>query len=303
MAHNHAHGRGKRLGLTIILNISITLAQYIGGLMTGSLALMSDAAHNFSDVIALIISWIADKLSQSSYKDKRTYGLMRAEVLAAVINISTIIIIAFNILSEAFERLSEPAHITGPSVMYLAGLSILINGLSVLIIKKDAHGNMNMKSAYLHLFSDMLTSVAVLFVGAAMYFFNIYWLDTFVSIGISVFLLASSFRLLLDTLKVLMQFTPDSIDVKVLEKALKSMTHVKGIHHLHLWQLNDTDIHMSVHLDFDTDLPLTKAQQQYKEIEALLNKDFNINHVTFQGEYQSQHTLELIYDERKNAEV
>ncbi len=298
MGHNHSHGRGKRLGATVLLNITITIAQYIGGVLTGSLALMSDAAHNFSDVIALIISYIADKLSKSDYDEKRTYGLKRAEVIAAVINVTTIIFIAFNILREAIERFSEQTTISGTAVMYLAGLSILVNGLSVLIIKKDADKNMNMKSAYLHLFSDMLTSVAVLLVGAAMYFFKIYWLDTIVSIGISIFLLVSSFRLLLDTIKVLMQFTPDSINIEKLKTDVIKVNHIKGLHHLHIWQLTDDEIHMSAHIDITSDLALSEVNKVYKTLNKLLNDNFSISHVTLQVEYKSNHSRDLIYDER-----
>jgi len=181
--------------------------------------------------------------------------------------------------------------------MLLAGLSIIVNGLSVLIVKKDAENNMNMKSAYLHLFSDMLTSFAVLFVGVLMFFYNIYWLDSMVSIFISLYLLFSSVRLLLDTLKVLMQFTPSHIDLDELQEAVKQIEQVKDIHHLHIWQLTDNDIQMSAHIDVKDNLLLKNTKKLYDEINILLEKDFAINHITLQLEYNTDHKSQLIYDE------
>jgi len=185
-------------------------------------------------------------------------------------------------------------------VMLLAGLSIVVNGLSVLIVKKDAENNMNMKSAYLHLFSDMLTSFAVLFVGILMFFFNIYWLDSVVSIGISIFLLVSSVRLLLDTLKVLMQFTPSHIDLNELQQAVKKIDQVNDIHHLHIWQLTDNDIQMSAHIDVRDNLLLEDTSKIYEALNRLLEDEFGINHITLQLEYNTDHKSELIYDESKN---
>jgi len=300
MGHNHSHGRGKKLGVTIILNISITLAQYIGGLLTGSLALMSDAAHNFSDVIALIVSWIADKLSKTDYSAQRTYGLRRAEIIAAVINVSTIIFISLSIFFEAIKRLNEPTVVSGITVMILAGVSIIVNGLSVLIVKDDAKENLNMKSAYLHLLSDMLTSVAVLIVGIIMYYYEIYWLDSVVSIAIAVFLFASSIKMLFDTVKVLMQFVPDHINIEDIANALRKNKLIDGVHHMHVWQLTDNEIHMSTHIDVSRNISLVETRQLNDSINQLLVKRFKINHTTLQLEYKSDHKKELVYKQACN---
>lgn len=297
MGHNHTHERGKKLGITIILNVAITLIQYIGGLLTGSLALMSDAAHNFSDVIALIISWIADKLSQTDYSPKRTYGLRRAEIIAAVINVSTIIIIALSIFFEAIKRLNEATVISGTTVMILAGLSIVANGISVLIVKNDAKENINMKSAYLHLLSDMLTSIAVLIVGFIMYYYEIYWLDSIVSIVIAVFLLISSFKLLFETIKILMQFVPDHIDIEDIERELRKNELIEGIHHIHIWQLTDNEVHMSAHIDVSKTIALDETSQLYEKINQLLLHRFKVHHATLQLEYNSDHMKKLVYDQ------
>ncbi len=199
-SHHHHHGGGKRIGITILLNLFITVSQVIGGFMSGSLSLLTDAAHNFSDVIALVISYIANKLSGKKYTTNKTFGFKRAEIIAALINVISIIVIAILIFIEAIERIGQTPEIKGVMVMALASLSILLNGASVLIIQKDAKDNINIKSAYLHLFSDMLTSIAVLIGGALMYNYQMYWVDTLLSIGIAIYLIYVSIQMLLETL-------------------------------------------------------------------------------------------------------
>jgi cobalt-zinc-cadmium efflux system protein len=290
--HNHSHGyhhhqaKGKRLALTIFLNLLITAAQIIGGLLSGSLSLLSDAAHNFSDVLALIISWIADRLSKKTFTAKQTFGYKRAEVLAAFINVVTIIVIAINIFIEGIERIISPEPVTGSLVMLLAGLSILLNGLSVLIIKGDAEHSMNMKSAYLHLFSDMLTSIAVLLGGVMMYFFNIFWIDGVIAIIIAVYLIKVSLSLLFDTLKVLMQFTPDAMDLDSIKDKLETFEFIDNLHHIHIWRLVDNDIHFEAHVDFNQDYTLSVVDDYIKSIKKVLKEDFGITHSTLESEFK-----------------
>lgn len=166
--HKHGTANGKNLFITILLNIVITIAQVIGGLISGSMALLSDAAHNFSDVLSLIVSFVAEKLSGRERTIKQTYGYKRAGIFAAFFNAATLLIIATILVWEAIYRLFHPHPIAGLVVIYLAALSILLNGLSVVLIKREAEGSINMRSAYLHLFTDMMTSIAVLVGGFAM---------------------------------------------------------------------------------------------------------------------------------------
>lgn len=301
MGHNHSHDhgdlKGKRLGITILLNLGITISQVIGGLLSGSLSLLSDAAHNFSDVIALIISWIADHLSKKKYTPNQTYGYKRAEVIAALINVVTIIVIAINIFIEGVSRLFDPEMITGYTVILLAGMSILVNGLSVLIIKKDAKDNMNMRSAYLHLFSDMLTSIAVLIGGVMMFYFKIYWIDGVISLVIASYLIAVSIKLLLETLCVLMQFTPKHLDINAIKESVESLEYIENIHHVHVWQLTDNEIHFSAHISFEEDIQLSSVNQSLDQIKSLMANKFDIHHSTLEPEYKKCDGR-LIVDER-----
>jgi len=302
--HGHDHGdlKGKRLGITIILNLIITISQVIGGLVSGSLSLLSDAAHNFSDVIALIISWIADRLTHKKYSTKQTYGYKRAEVIAALINVVTIIVIAINIFIEGISRLIEPQEITGLTVILLAGLSIVVNGLSVLIIKGDAENNMNMRSAYQHLFSDMLTSIAVLIGGIMMYYFKVFWIDGVISLVIAAYLMFTSAKLLFETLRVLMQFTPSHLDLDHIKSEIETLEYVENIHHVHVWQLTDDDIHFSAHISFVDDLSLSEVGDYLENVKKLMLEKYNVGHSTFEAEYQRCKDT-LILDERKKIDT
>ena len=169
MGHHHHHEvSGKRLGITIFLNVLITVGELVGGIISGSMALITDAAHNFSDVLSLIISYIANRMAKRTPTARQTYGYRRSEIIAAFANSVTLIVIALVIYYEAINRLASPVEIRSGWVIIMSGASILLNGISVLLIKKDASHNMNMRSAFLHLFSDMLTSVAVLAGGLIM---------------------------------------------------------------------------------------------------------------------------------------
>ena len=154
--HQHYEVSGRNLGFAILLNIGITLAQSIGGIISGSMALLSDAAHNFSDVLSMIISFLANRLAKREATEKQTFGFRRSEILAAFINSATLILISGIIIFEAIQRLVNPVPISANLVICLAIAGILVNGVSVLFIRNDSHENMNIKSVYLHLFGDML---------------------------------------------------------------------------------------------------------------------------------------------------
>ena len=167
-SHKHSHRKdfkGRNLLISIFLNLAITIAQVIGGFISGSISLLSDALHNLSDVISLIVSYIATWLSKKSASLNRTFGYKRAEILAAFVNAAALVVIAVFLIAEAIERFKSPIEIDSNIVIWLSLIGILGNGFSVLLLKKDAKSNMNMKSAYLHLFTDMLASIAVLIGG------------------------------------------------------------------------------------------------------------------------------------------
>ncbi len=296
--HNHTHAhhdlRGRNLFISILLNIIITAAQVIGGIVSGSLALLSDALHNFSDVLSLIVSYIANKLSKKEASIYRTFGYKRAEILAAFINASTLIVVAILLIIEAIKRFQSPEDIESNLVIWLSLLGIVANGLSVFLLKKDSKSNMNMKSAYLHLLTDMMASIAVLIGGLLMKYYQVFWVDSMLTFIIAVYLIWMGFDLLKSSTKVLMLFTPDEIPVKQIVAEINAFDSIKNVHHVHVWQLNEEEIHLEAHIDFNHDITLSQFDVILHDIEDLVLKKYDINHVNIQPEFGKDDVKDII---------
>jgi cobalt-zinc-cadmium efflux system protein len=296
--HNHSHShndlKGRNLFISILLNILITVAQVIGGILSGSLALLSDALHNFSDVISLVVSFLANKLAKKQASLHRTFGYKRAEILAAFINASTLIIVAVLLIIEAVKRFRNPEEIESNLVIWLSLLGIIANGLSVLLLKKDSEANMNMKSAYLHLLTDMMASVAVLIGGLLMKYYQVYWVDSVLTFIIGLYLIWMGFDLLKNSTKLLMLFTPDTIPIKKIVEEINGFETIKNVHHVHVWQLNEAEIHLEAHIDFNKDITLSEFDVILHEIEHLVFHKYDINHVNIQPEFGKDDSKDVI---------
>jgi cobalt-zinc-cadmium efflux system protein len=298
MAHEHHEVSGKNLGITVLLNVIITLGELIGGIISGSMALITDAAHNFSDVLSLIISYTANRLAKRKPTTAQTFGYRRSEILAAFANSVTLITIAIFIIYEATTRILEPRVIQSEWVIYLAGASIVLNGLSVLLIRKDAKGNMNMRSALLHLFSDMLTSIAVLIGGIIIKLFGWYYIDAIFSIAIAGYLLYMSWAIFRDSLRILMQFTPKHIDVDKISVEINALPGITNLHHVHCWQLNDHDYMFEAHIDITEDISLSAFALKLIEVRKIL-ANYDITHSNIQPEFNVADNKDLIHPKRE----
>jgi len=286
-SHTHAHPdlKGRNLLISILLNIGITLAQVIGGLLSGSLALLSDALHNFSDVLSLVISYGARRLGEKQASSLKTFGYKRAEILAAFINAATLVVVAIILMKEAVERLMDPQEIESNLVIWLALIAIAGNGFSVLLLKKDSDHNMNMKSAYLHLLTDMMASVAVLIGGILMKYFQVYWVDAVLTMIIGIYLIYMGYDLLKESTKVLMLFTPKTVVIQDIVESICTIDQVKNVHHVHIWQLNEEEVHMEAHIDFKNDIRLSEFDEILEKIEEHVYHKHGINHVNIQPEF------------------
>jgi len=287
--HNHSHShtdlKGQNLIISILLNVLITVSQVIGGLISGSLSLLSDALHNFSDVLSLIISYIATALAKKKASTNKTFGYKRAEIIAAFVNAATLIVVAIILIIEAIERFMAPQEIESNLVIWLSLLGILANGFSVLLLKKDAEKNMNMKSAYLHLFTDMMASVAVLIGGLLMKFFELYWVDPALTLVIALYLIYMGYDLLKESTRVLMLFTPNTIQVQSIVEEIGKIDSIKNVHHVHIWQLNEDEVHLEAHIDFIKDIKISEFDIILDRIEDEMFHKFGINHVNIQPEF------------------
>jgi cobalt-zinc-cadmium efflux system protein len=301
-SHHEIDLRGRKLVITIVLNVLITVAQIIGAIFANSLALLSDAFHNFSDSSSLVITLIANQLTKRKSTKNQTFGYKRAEILAAFIHASLLLIIAVYIIYESVSRILSPAELDVDPVlvMALAGFGIIMNGLSVLIIYGDSKKNINLKSAYVHLFSDMLASIAVLIGGAAIYFFDITIIDPILSFAIAIYLIIFGWRLVRDSTKVLMQFTPDNIDLEEIARDLCTFKQIRNIHHAHAWKLNDEEIMFEAHVEFQENITIQEAGKVLSDMRDLLHRNFDIHHATFQPEFQGNCKEDLIHQSHEH---
>jgi len=292
--HRHKEVSARNLGVAVVLNAGITLAEGIGGIISGSMALISDAAHNLSDVLSLIISYFANRISRRDATEKQTFGFRRSEILAAFINSSTLIIISVIIIIEAVKRLLNPVEVSTAWVIWLALAAILVNGISVLFLHKDSKENMNMKSAYLHLFADMLTSFAVLIGGLAIKYLGWTWIDSVFSIAIAFYLFYMSWRLFRSSLRIMMQFAPEEVDIIRVTDEITAIEGVKNIHHVHIWQINEHELMFEAHIDLDDDIKVSDFEKILGRIKGVL-RDHGIGHSTIQPEFSVDDRKQIIY--------
>ncbi|MFZ2338823.1 MAG: cation diffusion facilitator family transporter [Bacteroidales bacterium] len=285
---------GKNLGIAIFLNMLMTLAEAAGGIVSGSIALISDAAHNFSDVISLAISWTANRLAKREATMTRTFGFRRSEILAAFINSAILIIISAVIIIEAIQRVSKPVDVSAGMMIWLAVASIIVNGLSALFLHKDSHDNMNIRSAYLHLFGDMLTSVAVLAGGLAIKYMGWNQADSLISVAIALYLLWLSRGIFIASLRIIMQFTPEDIEIVSLAAEIEKIPGVRNIHHVHVWQINEHDLMFEAHLDLEEDIRVSGFEEILEKIKNIL-AGTNIRHVTIQPEFSVDDAKQMIW--------
>ena len=294
MSEHHHEVHGKNLLLTIVLNLIITVAQIVGGIFSGSLALLSDAMHNFSDVLSLIIAFGANRLASRPSTKAKTFGYKRAEILAALFNASMLVGIAIFLIIEAINRLFHPSVVMSVWVVALGALSILLNTISVLLVKDDADHNMNIKAAYIHLLTDVMTSAMVVIGGVLIYFFHIYWIDPIVSMMIAFYLIFASYDIIKESVSILMQFAPKNIKIENIIPYVMQFDEIQNIHHIHLWRLDDHRVHLEAHLDFAENLTLQAANNLVDKIERTLHIKYNISHVTLQCEYNRKDNKSII---------
>ena len=210
----------------MVLNFVITIAEAIGGIYSGSLSLLSDALHNFSDGIAIIITYIAIRLSKRPRTLKHTFGLKRAEILAAIINASTLIIISFFLIREAIDRFSNPTPITGSLMLVVAVVGLIANVVGTMLLKRGSEGNINIRAAYIHLLSDAVSSLGVIFGAVFIMVFNITWIDPVLTILISLYILKETYEIVKESVDVIMMSTPPDIDMNELQRTVESIPGV-----------------------------------------------------------------------------
>jgi len=298
MSHNLSHNSAedtseKNLFITMALNFFITVAEVIGGIISGSLSLISDALHNFSDGFAIIITYVAMRLSKRPKTSKYTFGLKRAEIIAAIINASTLIIISFFLIKEAIDRFSNPTPIAGSLMLIVASLGLIANVAGTLLLKKGSANNLNIRAAYFHLLSDAVSSLAVIIGALFIILYKIYWIDPLLTVLISIYILKETYEIVKESVDILMMSNPEGIDLNAIKNIVEKIPGVINIHHIHLWKLNDNDTHFEAHIEVE-DMAVSKTIEIQKQIEHKLHDKYEINHTTLQFECGACDEDELI---------
>ncbi len=290
MTHTHSHNHKgtfestkSRLFIAILLNFVITIVQIIGGILSNSLALISDALHNFSDGVSILISYFAIQLKKNENSYKHTFGLKRAEILAAVINSSTLIVIYAFLFYEAVKRFMNPQQIEPITMSIVAAVGLIANIVGTLLLKRDSKNSLNIRSSYMHLLSDSVSSVAVIIGAIAIAFWEFTWIDPALTLLIGIYIVYASYNILGDAIHVLMEGTPPQIDVEKIKKEVEEFEEVDDIHHVHIWMVGENDVHLEAHLNI-TDMMVSESHELRARIEKMFEEKFGIHHVTLQFE-------------------
>lgn len=268
---------------SIILNGIIALTELVGGLFSHSLALISDALHNFSDFIALIISFVAARMIHWGNNEKKSYGYFRVEILAAFINSVALVLIGVYIIYEAFSRLSSPVGINAQLMIIIAAIGFAANILSVLLLHPHRSESLNAKSAFLHLMTDAAESAAVIVTAALITVFRLHILDALISIAIGLLIIKSSWDLLLESVNILTEGSPKGLNLNDVAEFIRTFPGVKSVHHLHIWSLSTNFKALSAHIVVD-DVQLSGTREITNRLDSQLSDRFGIDHPTFQLE-------------------
>ena len=282
--HHHAPESDRGLIFAVGINILLTLAQAIGGVISGSLSLIADALHNLSDATSLGIALFARTISRRPADEFKSFGYQRAEVIAALINLTLLIVVSLYLIYEAAWRIVEPTTITGWIIVVVAGVALIIDTITAMITFKMSKDSMNMKAAFLHNLSDALASVGVVIAGTLIIFFQWYWVDTLLTFLIAGFVFWQGLIMLPKTIHLLMEGTPEEIDLKEVQASLEKVHGVDNIHHVHIWSIDEKRTAIEAHVSvIFKDMNLVEDIKV--KLKNILKVEFGVTHSTLEFEH------------------
>ncbi|EFG55551.1 cation diffusion facilitator family transporter [Lactobacillus amylolyticus DSM 11664] len=288
----------KRYVFVTLLNVIITIAEFFGGIISGSLSLLSDAVHNLSDVGAIVLSFVAHLISKRNRNKNKTFGYQRAETLVAFTNGVILIVISLVLFIEAIERFWNPEHIKGGVMLVVALIGLIANFISMFAMHRDAKGNLNVRSTFVHMMSDALSSLAVVIGASFIYFWKIDWLDPILTMLVSLFVLHEAYEITMKATNVLMESNPD-IDLKKINQIVLSYPEVKNIHHVHIWRYSDDYIMLDAHLNVDKNLTCGEFEDLCQRIGRELKDQLGVNHINLQEECERGRNDKMIVERGK----
>lgn len=282
-SHDHSDKSIPKLWFTLFLNLGISIAQIIGGVISNSMALISDAVHNLSDTGSIGISLVARTYARKEADKQMTFGYRRADIIGAFINLIVLVAVSLFLIKEGIERYISPQEIDGTIMFWVALAGLVGNVLSVIILHADSKESLNIKSAYIHLFWDAVASLAVIVGGLLILFYDLFIIDPLLTIGIALYILQTSYKLLKETVGILMEATPADIDIGSIKKELEKLSSVQDVHHIHVWKIDENkkmlECHALIPESESSNLESIKA-----EIKQVLSDSFDITHSAIEFE-------------------
>jgi len=285
--HSHQHDSeqigDRRLVLAIAVNVILTAAQVVGGLLSGSLSLVADALHNLNDASALGLALVARRIARRPADNLRTFGYKKAEVIGALINTTTLILVGLYLIYEAVSRLFSPQPVDGWIMVIVASVALVVDLATALLTYSMAKTNLNIKAAFVHNVADALGSVAVIIVGVLVLLFDWYIADLIATLLLAAYILIQGYRLMSESVRILMDSVPADVDLKELAARLETMDGVQGIHHIHIWQLDEHRRALEAHVIVPLG-DLSETERVKVSLKKILSEEFSIHHSTLEME-------------------
>ena len=291
MPHDHAHidpeSGDRRVGIAIAANLILTAAQVVGGLLSGSLALIADALHNFSDVAALVIAFAARKIARRPADARMTFGYGRAEIVAALVNYTTLIVIGLYLVYEGAMRFLDPPEVAGWTVVILGGVALVVDALTAALTWSMQKGSANIRALFVHNLSDALSSVAVIVGGALILLYDLRWVDPAITIGIAGYILHLAVTEIGGPIRTLMLGSPPEIDCDAVIDAVRSTPGVADVHHVHLWQMEEHRAALDTHVVVEEG-SWGRLEEVKHGVKERLRERFGIEHSTLEFEREDR---------------
>lgn len=302
--HGHEGGNherrdgGKNLLAALVLNVGITIAQIVGGILSGSLSLVADAAHNGSDAASLGIAYGAQRISRRPADVRRTFGYNRAQVVGALINLTTLFIVAVFLIYHAVSRLLSPPEVQGSTMLIVGAIAFVEDALSTWLLYRGAKGSINIRSAFIHMFGDTLATLGVMVGGFLIIQYSIYWIDPAITVAIAAYIIVHGTIEIRKAVRILMESAPKGFDFDRMVSEVEAIESVQNMHHVHLWRIDEDRVALEAHVAV-RERDLGAMEEIKQRIKDMLHKDFGIAHATLEIEIEGRtgHDLSPIANE------
>lgn len=294
MSHEHSHQHSHAINaeslnkafiIGIVLNLAFVVIEFAAGFWFDSLALLSDAGHNLSDVVSLVLALLAFRLAKVKANERYTYGYKKSTILVSLLNAVILLVAVGAIIIESIHKLNNPAVVPGGAIAWVAGVGVLINAFTAFLFMKDKEKDLNVKGAYLHMAADALVSVGVLVAGIVISRTGWYIIDPIIGLIVAVVILISTWNLLHDSLRLTLDGVPTSIDSQKVVEAIRALPGVDDVHHIHIWAISTTENALTAHI-------VLKQPEGMQEVKHLIRhrlEDFGIGHATLEFEVPGEH--------------